>query len=93
MFSRTLFVPAHTVFAKTFFMEMERGKPETSRPIETQLLHFDGSHWHGYTYAWNDAGTDAERDAAGEAGSEAERDAVGEGWHHTRMLSTRSALA
>jgi putative heme-binding domain-containing protein len=60
MFSRTLFVPAHTVFAKTFFMEMERGKPETSRPIETQLLHFDGSHWHGYTYAWNDAGTDAD---------------------------------
>ncbi len=60
MFSRTLFLPAHTVFAKTFFMEMERGKPETSRPIETQLLHFDGSHWHGYTYAWNDAGTDAD---------------------------------
>jgi putative heme-binding domain-containing protein len=60
MFSRTLFFPADTVFAKTFFMEMERGQPATSRPIETQLLHFDGSHWHGYTYAWNDAGTDAD---------------------------------
>ena len=64
MFSRTLFFPADTVLAKTFFMEMERGKPETSRPIETQLLHFDGSHWHGYTYAWNDAGTDADLVAA-----------------------------
>ena len=60
MFSRTLFFPADTVFAKTFFMAMDTRKPESSRPIETQLLHFDGSHWHGYTYAWNDAGTDAD---------------------------------
>jgi putative heme-binding domain-containing protein len=60
MFSRTLFFPTDTVFAKTFFMAMDTRKPESPRPIETQLLHFDGSHWHGYTYAWNDAGTDAD---------------------------------
>jgi putative heme-binding domain-containing protein len=28
--------------------------------IETQLLHFDGETWNGYSYRWNDAQTDAE---------------------------------
>ncbi len=40
-------------------MEMERGKPESRRRLETQLLHFDGTIWHGYSYAWNDEQTDA----------------------------------
>lgn len=60
MFSQTMHFPAGTVLAKTFAMEMERGKPDSSRRIETQLLHFDGRTWRGYTYAWNDAQTDAD---------------------------------
>ena len=29
------------------------------RRLETQILHFDGREWRGYTYRWNDAQTDA----------------------------------
>ncbi|HEV3384509.1 MAG TPA: PQQ-dependent sugar dehydrogenase, partial [Gemmata sp.] len=35
-------------------------KARLSPRVETQLLHFDGEDWHGYTYAWRDDGTDAE---------------------------------
>ena len=31
-----------------------------SRPVETQLLHFDGEDWRGYSYAWRDDGSDAD---------------------------------
>jgi putative heme-binding domain-containing protein len=31
----------------------------TSGQIETQILHFDGKQWNGYSYAWNDEQTDA----------------------------------
>lgn len=30
------------------------------RRVETQLLHFDGVDWYGYTYAWRDDQTDAD---------------------------------
>jgi hypothetical protein len=30
------------------------------KKIETQVLHFDGETWNGYSYRWNDQGTDAE---------------------------------
>ena len=52
--------PAGAVLAKTYSLEMERGNPATRRRIETQILHYDGSLWHTYTYRWNDAQTDAE---------------------------------
>ena len=38
---------------------MERGDPHSRRRLETQILHWDGAAWHGYTYALNDAQTDA----------------------------------
>jgi putative heme-binding domain-containing protein len=60
MFSAKLHFPPGAVLAKTFAIEMEAGNPATERKLETQLLHFDGRHWHGYSYAWNDAGTDAD---------------------------------
>jgi len=60
MFSAKLRYPPGTVLSKTFFMEMTAGDPGTTRTLETQLLHFDGRHWHGYSYAWNESGTDAE---------------------------------
>ena len=58
-FSGTVFFPKDGVLAKTLSLEMERGNPESRRRLETQLLHFDGTAWHGYTYAWNDEQTDA----------------------------------
>jgi len=30
------------------------------RRLETQLLLYDGETWNGYSYAWNEAATDAE---------------------------------
>jgi uncharacterized repeat protein (TIGR03806 family) len=58
-FSGEVFFPKDGVLAKTIFLEMERGNPKSRRRLETQVLHFDGTVWHGYTYAWNDEQTDA----------------------------------
>jgi uncharacterized repeat protein (TIGR03806 family) len=61
--------PDNTVLVKTFFMEMESGKPGRRRRLETRLLHarrVPGTEevgdqvWYGYTYVWNDKQTDAE---------------------------------
>jgi glucose/arabinose dehydrogenase len=55
-----LHFPKGTVLAKTLSLELERGNPATRRRIETQLLHFDGEHWRGYSFAWRDDQTDAD---------------------------------
>ncbi len=60
MFTRQQEFPAGTVLTKTLTLEMEAGKPASARKIETQLLHYDGRDWRGYSYAWNDDQTDAE---------------------------------
>jgi putative heme-binding domain-containing protein len=57
--------PKDGLLAKTISLEMERGKPASRRRLETQVLHFDGAAWRGYTYEWNDAQTDATLVAAG----------------------------
>lgn len=67
--------PDGTVAVKTFSLEMETGKPESARRLETRILHLQqtpGSEevgdqvWRGYTYVWNEAQTDAELlDSAG----------------------------
>ena len=54
-----VFFPKDGVLAKTLSMEMERGNPRSRRRLETQILHFDGGDWRGYTYQWNDEQTDA----------------------------------
>ena len=51
--------PKDTVLLRTLFLD----PPQTGagaaanrpnrRPIETQLLHFDGRRWNGYDYRWN----------------------------------------
>lgn len=46
--------PAESVLARTVTW------PGTLQRIETQILHFDGETWNGYSYRWNDQGTDAE---------------------------------
>ena len=30
------------------------------RRVETQILHFDGLDWNGYTFAWRDDQSDAD---------------------------------
>ncbi|GIW79506.1 MAG: hypothetical protein KatS3mg105_1313 [Gemmatales bacterium] len=59
--------PKDTVLVKTLSLELERGKPETRRRIETQILHFHGGtwrgnsgEWFGYSYVWNEDQTDAD---------------------------------
>jgi putative heme-binding domain-containing protein len=59
--------PKDTVLAKTLSMEMVRGRPQSRRRIETQVLHFDGKDWQGYTYAWDEAQRDATLVPAGGA--------------------------
>jgi putative heme-binding domain-containing protein len=67
--------PKDAVLAKTIRMELETGKPESTRNIETQILHFDGEAWAPYSYRWNDAGTDA--DLVGPNGDERKLDLIG----------------
>ena len=43
--------PAESVLVRTISLK---------RKLETQILHFDGESWNGYSYRWNDAGTDAD---------------------------------
>jgi putative heme-binding domain-containing protein len=73
-FTSRVFFPKEAVLAKTISMEFESGKPNSKRHLETQILHFDGDNWFGYTYRWNDAQTDAELVPAG--GAERELDIV-----------------
>jgi putative heme-binding domain-containing protein len=59
-FSGKHFFPKDGVLAKTISLELERGNPNSRRRLETQVLLFDGTNWHGYTYQWNDEQTDAD---------------------------------
>jgi len=51
--------PKDTVLMKTISIETERGNPKTALRLETQLLHFNGARWMGYSYRWNQEQTDA----------------------------------
>jgi putative heme-binding domain-containing protein len=55
-----LHMPNGAVLAKTLSLEMERGNPATRKRVETQILHFDGGFWRGYSYAWRDDQADAD---------------------------------
>jgi uncharacterized repeat protein (TIGR03806 family) len=59
MFARGIEYPDDSVMVKTLSLEMEPGNAATRRRIETQVLHFDGRDWRGYTYEWSDDQTDA----------------------------------
>ena len=50
--------PADAVLVKTITAPVG-GRTLVPR-IETQLLHFDGADWRGYTYAWRDDQSDAD---------------------------------
>lgn len=51
MFNGRMHYPPGAVLAKTIRWQ--------DRPLETQVLHFDGRLWRGYSYAWNSQGSDA----------------------------------
>ena len=59
MFSRTMNYPNDSVLMKTLSLELVHGDPSTKRKVETQILHFNGYDWRGYSYRWNDDQTDA----------------------------------
>ena len=54
--------PPNTVLVKSFYLDMVRGDPSSRRIIETRLLirAGDSERWEGFSYRWNEAGTDAE---------------------------------
>jgi putative heme-binding domain-containing protein len=52
--------PANAVLVKTISLDVLVGNKKTEKRIETQLLHFDGEDWRGYTYAWRDDESDAD---------------------------------
>ncbi len=51
--------PAGTVVAKTISLRQKMQDRKGTR-VETQLLHFDGEDWRGYSYAWRPDGSDAD---------------------------------
>ena len=67
-FRSALFYPENAVLAKTLSLEFVAGDADSRKRIETQLLHFNGLEWRGYSYRWNQEQTDAELvDTAGES--------------------------
>ncbi len=56
--SRIMDFPAETVLTKTLSLDLVHGDPSSRRRMETQVLHFDGVDWRGYSYEWNDQQTD-----------------------------------
>lgn len=51
--------PDKTVLVKSFALDTTEGDPATRKWIETRFLTKQNGEWYGYTYLWNDAGTDA----------------------------------
>ena len=95
--NRRLLHPAGMVLVRTITMEMNRGEPASRRRLETQLLHFDGEDYRGYSYRWNDAQTDADLvSAAGEDRPLEIRDAAAPGgkrvqsWHFASRTECRT---
>lgn len=60
MFQRAMDFPTDTVFVKTIGVQDDQQDPAARRRVETQLLHWDGYTFQGYSYAWNAEQTDAE---------------------------------
>ena len=54
--------PPNTVIVKSFYLDLVRGDPSSRRIVETRLLikAGDSDRWEGFSYRWNEAGTDAE---------------------------------
>ena len=80
--------PNETVLIKSFALEARVGDPTSRRWIETRLMVRQQNEWVGYSYRWNDQGTDAELvDATGDDQEYQSADAAAAGgirhgvWH------------
>ena len=51
--------PDKTVLIKSFAVEEKEGDPASRKWVETRFMTKQGGEWFGYSYLWNDAGTDA----------------------------------
>jgi|GEM_PF-207103 len=53
--------PPNAVLVKNFYLELERGNPDSRKIIETRFLvhRSTGDQWDGFSYEWNDAATEA----------------------------------
>ena len=51
--------PDQTLLIKNFYLDLVRGDPGSRRIVETRFLLKRGAGWDGYSYQWNEAGTDA----------------------------------
>ncbi|MFM7929290.1 MAG: hypothetical protein ACKO9Q_16410, partial [Pirellula sp.] len=59
--------PNSTVLIKSFAIQEQAGDPKSHRWIETRLMLREQNEWVGYSYRWNQQGTDAELvDASGQ---------------------------
>jgi uncharacterized repeat protein (TIGR03806 family) len=52
-------VPDDTLLIKEFLLDFEEGNPASRRPIETRFLRKERGAWQGYSYRWNEEGTEA----------------------------------
>lgn len=52
--------PGGSVFARTLSLPPHQSPDGKAKPVETQVLHHTGEAWNGYSYRWNEDGTDAE---------------------------------
>ncbi len=75
--------PKDAVLARTVRLE--------TRPVETQVLHFDGETWNGYSYQWNADATDASLVGA-EGGGVEVSPATWKGGPHYRIHSRAECL-
>jgi uncharacterized repeat protein (TIGR03806 family) len=51
--------PDGMVAVQTLYLDREEGNPRSRTPVETRILVKQDEHWMGYSYLWDDAGTDA----------------------------------
>jgi uncharacterized repeat protein (TIGR03806 family) len=51
--------PDGTVTIKSFQLETKTGDPASRKYVETRVMVREQKEWTGYTYLWNDEGTDA----------------------------------
>lgn len=52
--------PDKAVLVKSFALEEKEGDPASRKWIETRFMTKQNGEWYGYSYKWNDTGTDAE---------------------------------
>ncbi|MCA9058151.1 MAG: c-type cytochrome, partial [Planctomycetaceae bacterium] len=57
MLREKMVFPKDSVFVKTLSLQDDTGRQVQ---LETQMLHFEGTEWRGYSYLWNSDQTDAE---------------------------------